>query len=346
MIQARHTPVLPLELGEALRLISSKLELQQGIEGELGRILRGLNDLPPSVVVRAEREISNAAKLHHYWRRPKRRAPGLSSWPSDIEQLERAPGLEYLFIFHMDGTVREAALNKIKGELPSPFMFAAMAWRLNDWALPVRIAAAKCAKRTFPLTSAAVVAKAASVLLARESGWGRWTHERGLLIETFGRPDVSAALAEMIEKQQTGAVASILQHALQNSGLDPFLERLARMAAQPAARAIALQPLIHGYARWPSGFTWQWIDKSMGVRRSVRTFSQRPLTVTISRRTAIAMGVADRSAAVKKIALDALTRYRAEMPDAKEIAEALLKDRATSIRERAEFLLTVLADSS
>jgi len=56
------------------------------------------------------------------------------------------------------------------------------------------------------------------------------------------------------------------------------------------------------------------------------------------------MGAADRSAAVKKVALDALIRYRAEIPDAKEIAAPLLHSRTASVRERAEFLLSVIAE--
>jgi hypothetical protein len=40
-----------------------------------------------------------------------------------------------------------------------------------------------------------------------------------------------------------------------------------------------------------------------------------------------------------------LIRYLADMPDAKEIAAPLLVDRTASVRERAEFLLTVLAEA-
>ena len=60
--------------------------------------------------------------------------------------MEPFPGLRYLFIFHGDETIREAALGKIVSGLPSPFLFAAIAWRLNDRALPVRRAAAECAR--------------------------------------------------------------------------------------------------------------------------------------------------------------------------------------------------------
>jgi hypothetical protein len=319
----QKAPVLGLQLREALSRIGSKLVLQQSVEGELGFVLDGLNLLPAQAVVRAEREITCAAKLDYHLRQPSRGMFRPRPATTDLDQLKTVPGIEYLFIFHRDGYIREAALHRIGSGLPSPFLFAAIAWRLNDWAAPVRSAAVGCAKRTFPRTEAAIIAQAAMALLSRESAWGRWTTERGLLIETFRRPDVAAALADIIEKTQAGTVASVLQRALQESGIDPFLEDLAEKAAQPAVRAIALQALIDGYAQWPSGFAWQWIDKSMGLRRRVRILRQRPLTTCVSRRATIITGVADRSVAVKKIALDALTRYRAEIPDARDIAEPL-----------------------
>ena len=336
--------ILPDQLVELLGCIGSKLERRQSIQSELGRALQWLNDLPASTVARAELEISKAARLYRYRQPPKPRFFWLSARPSGIEQLEREPGLEYLFIFYMDGTIREAALNKIASGLPGPFLFAAIAWRLNDWALPVRTAAAQCAKRVFPLTAADVIAQAAFALLSRENSWGRWTNERAALTEALNRRDVVEALADAIIEKRTGGVTKVLLEALQNDGLDPYLEQLARKAAQPAVRAVALQSLIHGYACWPSGFAWQWVDKSMGIRQRVRTFDRRHLTVNAPRKAMIMTGAVDRSAAVKKVALDGLTRYRAEIPDAKEIATPLLLSRTASVRERAEFLLSVIAE--
>ncbi len=237
--------VLPPYLSAALGLIASKLELRQGIDRELGDVLRWFDELPPSVIVRAATEISLTAKLHPSWRPPS----------IDPGQLERVHGLEYLFIFHNNGYIREAALQKITSGLSGPFMFAAVACRLNDWALPVRAAAVECARRVFPLTDAEVIAQAAVVLLSREHSWRRWSenNERTVLQEAFARADVGQCLADIISKKETGAVGWLLRCALRQSALDPYLERLAREAVQPAARAIALQSLIDGYANWPNG---------------------------------------------------------------------------------------------
>ncbi len=336
--------ILPVELTEALRRVGAKLEENAGLQDELENILHLFNQLPASAVVRAEREIVDSARLFH-WRRPNPRSLSLSTWSTDLDQLERFPGLQYLFIFHGDGTIREAALRKIVSGLPSSFLFAALAWRLNDWARPVRRAAAECAKRVFRLTAAPVIAEAAVALLARESSWRRWTDERAILTETLGRRDVASSLADIIKRKQTGAVASVLRRALQQESLDPYLQDLAQAAAQPAVRAVALQTLIDGFANWPRGFERQWVDKSMGRTRRVKTFDQRPLspmvlrTQTMLRRQLIAGGTADRSAIVRKVALDGLIRYRNEIADTREIAAPLTLDRARSVRERAQFLL-------
>ena len=287
----------------------------------------------------------DSTKLYHYWRRPNRRLLGLLTCSTDLDRLERFPGLRYLFIFHGDGIIREAALRQIVSGLPSPFLFAAIAWCLNDWALPVRRAAAECARRTFPLTDAPVIAEAAIALLSRENSWRRWTDERAILIETLGRTDVASSLADIIRRKKTGAVASVLRRALQQESFDPYLQALALEAAQPAVRVVALQTLIDGFASWPRGFERQWVDKSMGIARRIRTFDRRPLgpmalqTQTTLRRRMILSGTADRSAAVRKVALDGLIRFRDQIADANEIATPLALDQSPSIRERVQFLL-------
>ena len=123
MGSAQKAPVLGLQLREALSRVGSKLALQQSVEGELGRVLEGLNLLPALAVVRAEREITCAAKLDYHWRQPRRGMFRPRPAITDLDQLKTVPGIEYLFIFHRDGYIREAALHR----LPSPFLFAAIA---------------------------------------------------------------------------------------------------------------------------------------------------------------------------------------------------------------------------
>jgi len=115
--------------------------------------------------VRASREIATSAGLG--WWQPEKRpiqiipthgAPpfsrlkyflGLEWVPSDNELLAANPNFAWLFLFHPSGYVREAALCYVDAPPESSFFFTALAWRLNDWAAPVRQAAEHCFKRIF-----------------------------------------------------------------------------------------------------------------------------------------------------------------------------------------------------
>ena len=308
------------------------------LAAELDTALALLATIEPGHVARADAEIAAVAALH-------RRAPQpilgrlISLRPSDTEQLLRTPGLEYLFLFHRDGRLREAALRKIAGGLPNPFLFAAILWRLNDWAAPVREAAVLCARRSFPLTDPAIVARTATELLVRQASWGRWRSEREILDSVFGRDDVAAHLAELIVGGRTGPQASTLRYALRTPALDRHLERIAREAAQPSVRAAALDSLINGRAEWPSGSDWQWIDKSMGLRRRITVFAHRPLTVAPAREELIAAGIGDPSAVVRRVALTGVIRHLPGTAEGRALATPLLADRSPSVRERAEFIL-------
>ncbi len=333
-----RTTLLSAELLGALGETGTKVRQGDIVGADLEATLKMLACLKPGYVARADGEIANAAGLY---RHPPQPLLGrlLSLRPSDAEQLLRVPGLEYLFLFHRDGRLREAALLKITGGLPSPFLFAAILWRLNDWAEPVRQAAARCANRSFPVTDPSVVARTAAELLVRQVSWSRWRDERAILDQVFGRDDVAAQLAELIAFERTGPQASTLRYALRTSALDRHLERIAHEATQPSVRAVALHALIDGKAEWPSGTAWQWIDKSMGLRRRVTVFDHRPLTVTPARKALIARGVSDRSAAVRRVALAGVIRHLPGTAEARAFAIPLVTDRSLSVRERAEFVL-------
>ena len=334
---ARST-VLPADLTGVLTEVGAKLRQGGSAGAELEAALALLAGLGPGHVARADGEIANAAGLHHHSPRPLA-SRLLSPRSSDAEQLLQTSGLEYLFLFHRDGRLREAALLKITGGLPSPFLFAAVVWRLNDWAEPVRRAAERCANRSFPATDPSIVAQTAAELLVRQANWSRWRDERLILDQAFGRDDVGTHLAHLIARERTGPQASTLRYALRTSTLDRHLEQIAHEAVQPSVRAVALHALIDGTAKWPSGTAWQWIDKTMGLRRRVTVFDQRPLTVNPSRKTLIACGVEDRSAFVRRVALDGVMKHLPGTAEARSFAARRVADRSPSVRERAEFIL-------
>jgi hypothetical protein len=325
---------------DALADIGGKLERGEKPGAALETALDLFADLPPGRVAQADRIIAMAAKLN---RRLSQSASGRSIFDgatdSDVEQLLTTSGLEYLFLFHRDGRLREAALLKITGGIPSPFLVAAVLWRLNDWAVPVREAAVRCANRSLPLTAPAVVARTAAALLVRQLSWGRWGEERAVVDHLFARDDVVEHLAGLIGSDATGPIARALRHALRTPALDPYLQRIASEAVQPYVRAVALDALINGEAEWRSGFAWQWTDKSMGNRRRIAVYDHRTLTVSGSREALIARGVEDRSAIVRRVALNGVIRHLLGTPKGREYAAMLIADRAPSVRERAEFVL-------
>jgi hypothetical protein len=332
--------ILSISLRSKLGLLGLKLEKQLPIDTEFDGIFEEINSISPSYVSRADREIPLFGNLQK-WRREFPAVIRLfSPRVIDLDQLDLVPNLEFLFIFHKDGFIREAALDRIETAIPSPFLFAAIAWRLNDWIPPVRRAAVKCASRCFPSTSPVVIAEAALSLLAREDSWGRWSDERSALSAAFARADVAEVMATAIRARPTGPMATVLRYALREYSLDPHLESLALAATQPAVRATAMQALIDGQATWPSGWRWRWIDKPMGKKRRETTFSHRPIAHGASRIRLIEASSVDPSAIVRRVAIASLIRHPIEPAVAHRIAIALLKDRSPSVREQAEFLLT------
>lgn len=308
------------------------------VEHEFDGVIDAIYTLAPADVVRADSEIALAANLQK-WRRHFPLVTRLfSPRITDREQLERVPDLEYLFLFHRDGFIREQALGRIDGPLQSAFLFAAIAWRLNDWVEPVRQAAARCASRCFPSTDASIVAEAALALLARENSWGRWSDGRSALFKAFARPDVADALAVAIRTRPAGPMATVLRYALRDSGLDSSLPQLASDAVQPAVRAVAVQALIDGRATWPSGRTWQWVNKPMGIRRWETQYSHRPLACSAARIPLLEAASRDPFATVRRVAASALIRYELGTEQARRIAAPLLNDRSPSVRQRAEFI--------
>lgn len=334
-----RTSVLPERFRGILRRVGQTLEDQRPLGHECDGVLDCLNALAPSTISRAEGEIADLANLKRWRREIPLLKRAVSRRVRDIDQLDQRSDLKFLFLFHRDGLVREQALRSIREPLPSAFLFAAIAWRLNDWVPEVRQAAADCGARCFVRTSADCIAQAALALLARESSWGRWSGERDILALAFARPDVGDALALQLQSLATGPLSRIMNYALKYDSLDRHLDMLARKAVQPAIRAAAAQALIDGHARWQSGWIWTWIDKPMGLRRREPAFATRPLTCIAPRMQWIETGAADRSAIMRKMALDALIRHRADPLDARRIAEPLLKDASAPVRERAEFIV-------
>jgi hypothetical protein len=300
-------------------------------DSELQDVLADLSAIPANQIVRASHEIVVAARLG-WWQPQKVQS-------REQELLRQNPDYAWLFLFHPSGYVREAALDCINAPPTSPFFFSALAWRLNDWVLPVRQAAGRCATRVLHRTAADVAAHAALYLLDRRFAWGRWSDGPKFLDSVFAHNDVMAALVEQLQQGSTGPLASCLRNALRYPDIDQHLPRLAAAARQPAIRAIAYKCLISGKAAWLMGFDWIWIDKVFNRRRPVPKFETRDLQRTRPAAELIREAVHDKSAFVRTVAADALIAARSQLPDEEALIAHLAKDRNSAVRSRADFML-------
>ena len=304
---------------------------------QLKHVIDRVGELPAKRVAGAGREIVAAAQLWPFWTSPsfiRRFFPR-----SDLQVLEKKPSFAWLFLFHPDGYVREAALNAIHHPPSSPFFLTAIALRLNDWAEPVRAAASRCAAHVFPGVDAAIAADAAPFLLTRYLLWGRWGDgEMAILDSLFGRADVTAQLSERFASGTAGPLATCLGLASRYAAIDIHLPMLASTAAQPAVRATALRCLVEQKASWQVGSRWHWVDKVYGEKKRIPVHQERAIAVTLPLESWIRAGIADRSAMVRRCAADALIANRSVIRSADELVELLSKDVNSSVRERADFL--------
>jgi len=328
-------------LSSSLRAKLSTLGLRFGrwlSDQELDEVLAELSALPATEIVRASREIARAVGF--CWRQPPGLMDSLLGWPpTERALMRRNPDYSWLFLFHSDGYVREAALQSLNTSPRSPFWFAALAWRLNDWVEPVREAARLCVERIAAGVPAAAAADAAAYLLQRRLVWGRWRNEAEALDLVFARDDVLAALAVQLQQRPTGPLRVCLGDALRYPGIDQHLPQLASAATQPAVRAAAYRCLISGRAIWPVGFEWTWIDKVYGLRRRTPVLHARTIQRDRPPADFVKKGIRDKSPFVRKVAADAMIAARSEIPDEALLIAHLAKDQNPLVRSRADFLL-------
>lgn len=263
--------------------------------------------------------------------------------PDDAAIPAATPALQTLLLFHPDGRRREAALHELATLSDSPFLVAAIVYRLNDWAGPVREAARGCALRLLPATDPAAIARALEVLLLRMPSWRRWQENRAVLDAIMAMEPVMDALAEGLCEARQGPMARLLRHALAWPGLDPHLLDLAGRARLPAVRMVALRALIEGRAVWPVGYERVWVDKVYGIGRRAVLLAERPFDRPVPVEALIRLGLDDRSAAPRRIAAEGLILHRRSLGDIAPLVERLAGDKNPSVRERAAFLAARLA---
>lgn len=365
MIEDRRS-VLPPGLRSTLTKVCRHLHRSARGPG-LHIVLKSLAQLPVQSIVRASREITNAllavrsreidfiprwafsnrCRRFRLWLLQPRKINRMALWfvclplrtqPTAFDTLKREPSSAWLLLFHWNGYVRAAALNAIQTPPTSPFFFAAIALRLNDWVKPVRLSAVLCATRVFSKTEPQVTANAILYLLDRRLVWARWNDEHAVLDTVFERPDVVEVIVSMISGSTTGSLVNALRHALRYPTIDPYLYQLALEAVQPAVRAVAFQCLIYHRASWPTGYAWQWIDKAYGKRKRVLAYADREISAP-SKQDLIMTALRDRSVRVRHLAINALMADPKAVSNLDEVLARLAGDKNPAIRARADFMV-------
>jgi hypothetical protein len=126
---------------------------------------------------------------------------------------------------------------------------------------------------------------------------------------------------------------------LRRDVLDRHLLTLASQALQPPVRALAVETLAAGRAKWVVGSEWKWVNKPGGVGIHVPAYEYRPLSGVHDPLPVIKRAACDRSPIVRRAALDAAIEHRLHGEAVERIAATLLTDKSPSIRERATFIL-------
>ena len=320
------------------------------------RCVEALEALPPSDVDRVYRALGVWVSMVEWTEAPlPNRRRGILEWifgapkvradrrygrpnrEKALFQMARTPGLDVIFLFCPDGHIREAALKHLV-VANSAFVLTAVAYRLNDWAEPVRTAAKACARRVFATAPVTAVAEAALFLTDRKSFWRRGPSELALLDDAFSRADVVEALAGLILSGRTGQVTRAFCHILAKDVLDHRLIEFATQAANPAVRVVAAQTLINGEARRQIGFERRWIDKTYGLSRRAPCFASRSIQRPGPVEELIAIVAHDRSAAVRRVAAEGIVRLRRELANPGALLALLRDDRSPSIRQRIAFV--------
>lgn len=243
----------------------------------------------------------------------------------------------WILSFDGDGYIRAAALKRLRSPARSVGRFVSIALRLNDWAPEVRAEAVDAARRVWSQTTPEIIAEATPYLLEQRFGWKRWAEEALCVDDVLGRSDVVVALTALLSKGRSGPLGRTLSQALRFSSYDLGLPNLATKACLPDVRAIAMKTLLSGKAVWPIGYGWVWTDKSLGKRRRVRLTESRTISISAPS-DLLEIGLADRSALVRKIAADAVIERMHDLPDAVEIAHRLANDKSAAVRDRADYI--------
>ncbi|WP_133303971.1 hypothetical protein [Aurantiacibacter aquimixticola] len=311
----------------------------RGLQEALATVVEAMGRQTASSISEAASVIGTAANLWQWQRKTSWWRRLLPVEQSDRYLLANEPDVALLFIFHRNGFIRQAALERIRGPIPNTFLVAALAWRLNDWVPQVRKSALACAARCLPKTDAKPLADFFFETVHPRTTWRRWNARgKAVLEEAITRDDVKEEIVAKLLDGRKGPLPSFLSYLLRYDWIDPYLPTIASNSKVPGVRAIALRSLIRGNARYKDGTVLRWIDKPMGLRRREPKIIARSLSIERNPIALIQEGANDKSAVVRRVALSGVIELGLYKSIDHEFIQRCTKDASRSVRSRADFI--------
>lgn len=223
------------------------------------------------------------------YRAPVRAASGVTSWFTKLDpvdwdaQFAKNPTFALLAIHAADGHLRERAVRV--APMDDTATLTALLLRCNDWAAPVRKTAFARLEVVLPKLHQTELVPLCLFTLDRVTRW-----ERGGAIAAqmlAAHRDWPVVVKTTFMDTTTGPLARSLRQLLRNPDYDWALPDLALRAQSVFVRAVAVETLLTGHARWIEGYDWMWHDKVFNLRHKVPRRDKRAVEVSSATRAMV-----------------------------------------------------------
>lgn len=317
----------------AMKLNDTHIKLLDAYDAAMKGLANG--NLDPDAVllfqtIRRALDPLTLVRLDDHFRRSRVELRLVSNKPIFLEN----PGLAQLAIHASYGFTREKAVHALPCAAGDAHDLAALLCRCNDHVPQVRTAALARWRAICEGPQRDALSAVLPIVLDRVPNWQRGG--RAALTYVERRVDYRLLLETMFLHEATGPLAKRLRFALRGPEMDASLGKLALAAKSPFVRAVATQAVLEGKTRRQVGVTWEWVDKSISLRRRLPKWETRELAIPPAVREHVLRAASnDKSVAVRKLAVDHLTVVG---PDGfEDELDLLRRDQRYPIKWRMDF---------
>ena len=240
--------------------------------------------------------------------------------------------LALLALHAANGHLRERAVQI--APMADTAALTALLLRCNDWAPQVREAAFARLEAVLPTLSHADLVPLCLFVLDRVA---RWERGGAAVVQILAaHRDWPLVVKATFVETATGPLARSLRSILRSPDYDWALLDLALRAQSVFVRAVAVETLLTGYARWTEGYDWVWHDKVFNLRQKVPRREKRAVTVLSATRAIVLRHAGqDESAKLRSLAADYLIAFGA--PEDDSLVTSLTNDKAKSVQWRMAY---------